>query len=75
MSYLGLVCRFSLVSILVVVDRSRQQGIDLLAMFREEVFQSLLWWIGRVNDGPPGAPTQRHGVSILVVVDRSRQPA
>ncbi len=37
-------------------------------------FQSLLWWIGRVNSDPARTASPRGRVSILVVVDWSRQP-
>src|SRR5262249_29648537 len=37
------------VSILVVVDRSRQQLTYPLSLIGLRMFQSLLWWIGRVN--------------------------
>ena len=37
------------VSILVVVDRSRQLRHARLVAPRGSMFQSLLWWIGRVN--------------------------
>ena len=86
------------VSILVVVDRSRQhwqdgEGVPTKRCFnpccgglvastavqpdrrRVEIarFQSLLWWIGRVNGLPRWRYRGRHRVSILVVVDWSRQ--
>ena len=62
------------VSILVVVDWSRQprclQSWLIASCHR---FQSLLWWIGRVN-AAPWLPCGPYGmVSILVVVDWSRQ--
>ena len=59
------------VSILVVVDWSRQLGPSWIAATIG--FQSLLWWIGRVNRECQ-RPLGRCPVSILVVVDWSRQP-
>ena len=61
------------VSILVVVDWSRQPMIGLPTVAYAHVFQSLLWWIGRVNGATPAAAGRMRLVSILVVVDRSRQ--
>ena len=59
------------VSILVVVDWSRQRRIA--AQPDDVVFQSLLWWIGRVNPIELRMTRSLKAVSILVVVDRSRQ--
>ena len=63
------------VSILVVVDWSRQPAN--LSRRRDRpcrVFQSLLWWIGRVNRTARERVLHDTDVSILVVVDWSRQP-
>ncbi len=62
------------VSILVVVDCSRQHWIAVQrSCTRHVMFQSLLWWIAVVNVDARPEPVDRR-VSILVVVDCSRQP-
>ena len=60
------------VSILVVVDWSRQRQLSDAMEPDAIMFQSLLWWIGRVNASRPPRVRPR-AVSILVVVDWSRQ--
>ena len=72
----GMLCRRGLegwVSILVVVDWSRQLVAIAAAPMVPLLFQSLLWWIGRVNGQSFMAHQLRSRVSILVVVDWSRQ--
>ena len=61
------------VSILVVVDWSRQPTTSG-PHGSWATFQSLLWWIGRVNSAACRSMDPRNRVSILVVVDWSRQP-
>ena len=60
------------VSILVVVDWSRQQRSSTGRHASRIEFQSLLWWIGR-STARIRSVRWRSRVSILVVVDWSRQ--
>ena len=65
--------QFGGVSILVVVDWSRQPESATFAFPNLVRFQSLLWWIGRVNFLAARRTIAYYRVSILVVVDWSRQ--
>ena len=60
------------VSILVVLDRTRSvvHGISRIRWAR--LFQSLLSWIGLGRNRPAGETSSGEGVSILVVLDRTR---